>query len=184
MTDESLIKRSASVKRLFVVSAGIAAGVTLAIVTVAIVAFWYTSRPVKPGAWDRTAIMAQYTGLSVKTSDPLVFTFRYSVENHTGLDYNFPTPTNIYKILPEGKGLERDESLRWGDATSLPAGQKINIAIQIEYEFREASEGDRNDPEKLTEFVKRRLAEIEGFAALDEAKRYEITFPKPPDAKP
>lgn len=184
MTDQSLISRSTRAKRLFVISAGIGAGITLAIVAVTFAAFWYRSRPVKPGPWNRTAITAEFTGLSVEISGPLVSTFRYSAENHTGHDYELPANGSIYKILAERKGLERDGTLQWAGGRFLPAEQKINIAIQIEYPG--ASDTDRNDPEKLTAFMKRRLAEIEGFAALDEANRYEIRFliPKPPDTKP
>ena len=93
-----------------------------------------------------------------------------------------PAQTTIYKILAEGNGLERDDTLRLVSGASLPTEQKIIIEIQIEHKYL-GPEAERNNAEKLTELVNRRLAEIEGFRVLDETNRYEITFPKPPDAK-
>jgi hypothetical protein len=172
-------------KNLFVISAGIGAGVTLAVVAVAVVFFWYTNRPVKAPPWNRTAVTAKYTDLYLTTGQPLVFTFRYTLENHTGHDYELPSSGSIYKILAEGKGLERDTTLKWDGGTSLPAGQKINIGIQIQYPYSETySRDEKENSEKLNAFTNRRLAEIDGFAALDEVNRYEIRFPKPPDEKP
>lgn len=168
-------------KKLFVISAGISAGVTFAVVLVAVAFFWYANRPVKARPWNETAVTAKYTDLYVTTGQPLVFTFRYTLENHTHHDYELPSSGSIYKILADGKGLDRDATLKWEGGTSVFAGQKVNVGIHVEYEYRE---GNADLDEKLRAFAKRRLSEIEGFAALDQVNRYEIRFPKPPDVKP
>ena len=113
------------------------------------------------------------------TSDPLVATFEYAVENHTWRDYDLPTASKIYIILPEQRGLKHDKTLRWASGTFLPVGQTISISIQIEYEYFGMSEADRDDLDQLADFINGRLAEIDGFVALDEGNRYEIIFPKP-----
>ena len=130
----SAAKAMPSWKRLFVISAGIAAGIMLAVSVMVLVALWYTSRPVKTRPWDQAAIIAAYAGISVRTGQPFVCIFQYTVENHSGRDYELPGSVNVYKVLAEGKGLARDATLEWGGGTSLPAGQKMNVTIQIEYE--------------------------------------------------
>lgn len=169
----------------FCYSLGIGAGGTLTIAAVALALSWYTNRPVKLGPWNQTAITAEYADLYLTTGQRLVFTFRYTLTNHTNHDYELPSSVNIYKVLAEGKGLERDATLKWDGGTSLPAGQKMNVGIHIEYAYTEAySSSDRDNGEKLDAFTKRRLSEIGGFTVLDGINRYEIRFPKPPDVKP
>jgi hypothetical protein len=168
-------------KRLFVISAGVGAGVTLTLVGVFAAFFWYTNRPVKAPPWNVSAITAKYSDLYLTTGQPLVLTFRYTLENHTDRDYELPANESIYKVLADGKGLDRDSTIKWEGGTSVLAGQKVNVGIHVEYEYTE--DGAKLD-EKLTAFTKRRLAEIDGFAALDQVNRYEIRFPKPPDLKP
>jgi hypothetical protein len=168
-------------KKLFVVSAGVSAGVTFAVIVGAVAFFWYTNRPVKARPWNQNAVTAKYTDLYLTTGRPLVLTFRYTLENHTDHDYELPSSGSIYKVLADGKGLDRDASLKWEGGTSVLAGQKVNVGIHVEYEYT----ADNTDfDEKLTAFTKRRLSEIDGFAALDQLNRYEIRFPKPPDIKP
>jgi hypothetical protein len=168
-------------KRLFVVSAGVSAGITFAVIVVALAFFWYTNRPVKARPWNQTAVTAKYTDLYLTTGRPLVLTFRYTLENHTDHDYELPSSGSIYKVLADAKGLDRDGSLKWDGGTSVLAGQKVNVGIHVEYEYT----GENTDlNEKLTAFINRRLSEIDGFAALDQLNRYEIRFPKPPDIKP
>jgi hypothetical protein len=185
MADQPLIPRSVRWKELFVVSAGIGAGVAVAVIALAVAAVWYTSRPVKARPWNQTAITAKYADLDVTKGQRLVLTFRYTLENHTHHDYELPNSAGIYKVLPEGKGLERDAKLKWDGGTSLPAGQKINVGIQMEYAYTEGYSSEQWDNDaKLNAFIIRRLSEIDGFAALDEINRYEIRFPLPTDVKP
>ncbi len=164
-------------KKLFVISVGASIGVTFAVITVALAFVWYTNRPVKVRPWNQTAITAKYTDLYLTTGKPLVLTFRYTLENNTGHDYELPGTEHLYKVLADGKGLDRDETLKWEGGTSLLAGQKVNVGIHIEYEYT----GNNDLDDQLT---KRRLSEIDGFAGLDQVNRYEIRFPKPPDLKP
>jgi len=185
MTDESLKPQSVQWKQLFVASFGFGAGIAIAVICVAAAILWYTSRPAKVPPWNQNAVTVKYADHYVTTSQRPVFTFRYTLENHTDGDYELPTGDSLYKILPEGKGLERDVSLKWAGGTFLPAGQKVNVGIQIDHEYNEAYPYEQRDNgEQLNAFMNRRLSEIEGFVVLDQVKRYEIRFPKPPDAKP
>jgi hypothetical protein len=166
---------SASTKKLFVVSAGATAGAALILVVLVSSVVWYANRPAKARPWNQTAVTAAYSNLYLTTGRPLVFTFRYTLDNHTGLDYQLPGNESIYKVLAEGKGLDRDARLKWEGGTTVLAGQKVVVGIHVEYDY---TDDDSND-EKLAAFAKRALSEIDGFAALDQLNRYEIRFPKP-----
>jgi len=168
-------------KKLFVVSAGVSAGITFAAIVAAVAFFWYSNLPVKARPWNQTAITAKFTDLYLTTGQPLILTFRYTLENHTNHDYELPGNESIYQVLTDGKGLDRDATLKWEDRTTIVAGQKINVGIHVEYDY--SAEGTDLD-EKLTAFTARRLADIDGFAALDQVNRYEIKFPMPPKIKP
>jgi len=107
-------------------------------------------------------------------------TFGYTLENHTGRDYELPAASYIYKALANGKGLQQDVTVKWEGGTSIPAGQKVHIGIQIAYEY---PDGQPKLGDQFDAFTHRRLAEIEGFVALDQVNRFEIRFPKPPTMK-
>ena len=144
------------------------------------VVVWYSTRPAPVRAWDQKAITATFANLYLtKKEGSFVFTFRYTLENHTGRDWMVPGPDALYRVLANGKGLQRDTTLRWDGGPAVPSGQQINVGVQIDYQYTE----DSGDLDKLNEFTKRRLAEIDGFAALDEANRYDLRLPKPPEDK-
>src|SRR5512139_4271356 len=160
-------EKTARWKILFIRAAGFGAGVTLVAVVAVGLVVWCINRPTAMRPWNREAVTAKYTNLYVRTGQPLVFTFRYTLENHTGRDYELPATDNLYKVLANGKGLERDANLKWDVGTTVPAGQKVNVGIHVEYEYTEGTA----DLEKLNAFTKRRLSEIDGFAALDQPNR-------------
>jgi len=168
-------------KRLFIASAGITVGLVLGLALVLGGAVWYSTRPAKPRPWNPNAITAQFTDVYVQTGEHVTATFQYSLENHTDNDYHLPSDTSLYRALAGGKGLQRDKTLRWVDMSPVPVRQKINIGIEVTFEYTQAYPyAARENLEKLNVFMKRRLEEIDGFVALDQANRYEIRFPKPP----
>jgi len=135
-------------------------------------------------AWNPRAITAQFADMYVNTGQHLTGTFHYTLENHTQHDYQLPGESALYRVLAGGKGLQRDKTLKWVSISPVPLGQRINVGIQLEFEYTEGYPyTDRDNPQKLNSFMKRRLEELDGFMALDEANRYEIRFPKPPGPK-
>lgn len=165
---------------IFIRAVGIGVGFSLVVAGLLGAVLWYHNRPAPVRPWNRDAITAKYADLYGRTGNPAVMTFRYTIENHSGRDYDLPATDSLYKVLANGKGLERDATLKWDGGPVVPAGQKVNIGIQIEYEY---PGGSTDLDEKFAAFTKRRLSEIEGFAMLDKVNRYEVRFPKPPDVK-
>ncbi len=184
LTTSENMERSAGHKApwraLFIRAAGFGAGLSLIAVVLVGPVVWYFNRPAVVHPWNQEAVTAKFADLLARTGNPLVLTFRYTIENHTGRDYELPAAESLYKVLANGKGLEREATLEWDGGTSVPAGQIVNVGIHIEYEY---TDGSVDLDAKLNLFTKRRLAEIEGFSALDQINRFEIRFPKPPEVK-
>jgi hypothetical protein len=121
-------------KRPFIVSAGLGAGAAAVVLAVAVATVWYTTRPARARPWDPGAVDARFSGMSLTTSQPLVMTFSYTVENHTGRDYELPPSSSIYKALAAGKGLRQDSTLKWDAARSAMlrdkcAGPRVRARI-------------------------------------------------------
>jgi hypothetical protein len=168
-------------KRIFIRSAGIGSGFALTILIV--IAFWsyYTSLPKTPKPWNNTAIKASFSELSMNAGESLIANFQYIVENTTPYDYNFPNDGEAaFIILPKTKGLSKDHELTWDRGTFLPTGQKVAISFKLTYHYGEYSfpKSDKENIDKLSSFMNRRLKEIDGFVILDKENRYQINFPR------
>jgi hypothetical protein len=166
--------------KIFLRASGFGAGAVVAAVLAIGAWFYITSILDKAKPWDRETISAMFADLYVTPGDQIVTTFRYTVENKTKKDYNFPEdPKSAFVILPEGKGLSQEENISWSHGAYLPSGQKMALSFQLTYEYNESyPKKDRDNSDKLARFMDRRLKEVDGFVILDKAKRYEIIFPK------
>jgi hypothetical protein len=166
--------------KVFLRTSGFGAGAVLAAV-IAIGAWFYTtSLPEKPKPWNREAIKATFADLYVNTGNKIVTTFRYTVENRTRSDYYFPDDAkSAFVVLSEGKGLSQEDEIAWGRGAYLPSGQKVSVSFQLTYDYNESyTKEERDNPDKLSKFMNRRLKEVNGFVVLDKKARYEIVFPK------
>lgn len=166
-------------KRIFVRAAGAGFGAVLCVAVILGAGIWYFGRTSPEPPWNSDAIVARYADLYMTIGNRMVVTVRYTIENRSGQDYVLPSSENLYKVLADGKGLERDPTLKWDGGPIVPAGQLVNVGIQVSYDY----EGSSQDTGEISVFTNRRLAEIEGFAMLDPVKRYDVRFPKPPGFK-
>src|SRR5215831_5228081 len=166
-------------QRIFLKAAGFGAG--FAAFLVATIAGWlvFESLPETPKPWNRDAIKAKYADLYLNTGDRPVVTFKYTLENTTPHDYYLPSdPKAAFVILPNGKGMSQEEELSWDNGAYVPAGQKVSVSFRLMYHYDESyPKSDRDNPDKLSKFMDRRLKELEGFAVLDRTSRYQVTFP-------
>jgi len=75
--------------------------------------------------------------------------------------------------------MSQDEELAWDKGAYLPPGQKVTVSFRLTYDYNDSyPKGDRDNLDKLSKFMGRRLKELEGFGVLDRANRYQIMFPK------
>jgi hypothetical protein len=167
-------------QRIFLKAAGFGAG--FAAFLVATVAGWifFKSLPETPKPWNRDAIKATYADIYVTTGDRPVATFKYTLENATPNDYYLPSdPKAAFVILPNEKGMSQDEELSWDNGAYVPAGQKVSASFRLTYDYNDSyPKSDRDNLDKLSKFIARRLKQLEGFVVLDRTNRYQINFPK------
>ena len=166
-------------QKLFLSAMGTGAGAVVAAAVIIGAWFYITSLSEKPKPWDREAISATFVDLSVTIEDKIVLTFQYTLENKTKSDYYFPEDAkSTFVVLPEGKGLSQKDEFAWGRGVYVPSGQKVSMSFHLTYDYNESyPEKERDNLDKLGEFTKGRLKEIDGFVVLDKKNRYEIIFP-------
>ena len=165
---------------LFFRAAGFGAGFAAALVIATAGWLFYQSLPETPKPWNRDVIKATFADLKVNTGERPIATFKYTLENTTRHDYYLPTDDkSAFVILPGGKGMSQDEELAWDKGSYLPPGQKVTVSFWVTYDYNDSyPKNDRGNLDKLSKFMGRRLKELEGFAVLDRANRYQIVFPK------
>ncbi|MDP2157986.1 MAG: hypothetical protein Q8K68_09790 [Nitrospirota bacterium] len=173
-------------KTIFIRSAGFGAG--LAITFIIGIATWsyFASLPKKPKPWNNSAINATFSDIQMFTGDRLPVTFKYILDNKTQFDYCLPSDNEAAFIrMPKTNSLTKDHELTWDKGTCVPTGQKVAVSFKLTYDYSDYSfpQSDKDNLEKLSKLVNRRLSEIDGFVILDNQHRYQINFPKGWDDK-
>ncbi|MGH2567801.1 MAG: hypothetical protein ACRDGA_05635, partial [Bacteroidota bacterium] len=167
-------------QRILLKAAGFGAGFAGVLIGALAIWLWIQSMPETPRLWNRDALKASFEEIFVNTGDRPVATFKFILENTTPHDYHLPSdPKSAFILLPEGKGMSQEEELIWDRGAYVPSGQKVTVSFQVSYNYNEAyPKTDRDDLDKLSKFMNRRLKELDGFAVLDRVKRYQIIFPR------
>jgi len=170
-------------KKLLVV--GVASGAAFALVLCVAVGaiLWFQSRP-KP--WNTEAVKASYATLEfLMDSDSFVVEFGYDLQNNTNRDYRIDNGHLVVLArLPDGDALSRnfghyqhsDPSVA---PTFLPAKAKTRITLSVPYEYPfDLTPTERQDIDKVSPSVGRRLKELNGFVIFDQSEHYQIDLPK------
>ena len=168
-------------KRLAVIgaSAGVGLGLTLA----ALLGFfpWYQSHG-KSKSWNSRAIKATYVGSQLRKIDKsnAGLLFYYDLENSTDSDYRFSDGPHLVVMcrLLSNNSLSSEQNVRLDYPVFLPARQRARIALGISHPFNWPPPTDPAVEDKFKDFVKQRVADVEGFVLFDEANRCQIEFPK------
>ncbi len=175
-----------SLKRVFVVAFGVAAGAVFAAAMVIGIVFWYSSRPEPPKPWNTSGIVATYDDISTEGADH-TFVFHYVVENKGARDYRLDSVSSTTLMAQ----LERQNSLSaMGEHVTIdlplfiPAGQRQYVNIHLRYRFSEPypSKGTHEQKKaykaKLQKYLNDEAANLNGFVIFDDINRYEIRFPR------
>ena len=143
---------------------------------------WYSSRP-KP--WNPAALKATFDSFDLESKSYKLI-FYYILENATSADYEL-RPTSKSRMMQK---LKRQDSLIVGNGVLydnplfIPAKKKIRFSIELDASFKEYFPSniltyDREKRSKtIAEFAKKEMANLDGFVLFDEARRYEIDFPR------
>jgi hypothetical protein len=107
------------------------------------------------------------------------------LENTTDRDYTLaPENISIMEALPENKGLGPNSSVSLAESVFIPAKHKVKITIYKTIDYTDSFPvTSRDNLEKLTAFVGKRLEELAGFAIFDKASRFTINCPSGWDKK-
>jgi hypothetical protein len=138
--------------------------------------------PVEPaGSWNQNAIRATYVAGQLRQIDKSLAALflSYDLQNNTDHDYRLADAANIVIMsrLQSGHSLSQEEPIRLSYPAFLPANQRVRIAIEISYPLVWPAPEDRALENKLKDFVKQRLAKVEGFVLFDEVNHYQVELP-------
>jgi hypothetical protein len=142
----------------------------------------FHSSPVKPlGSWNQDAIKASYVGSQLRQIDKTLAALflAYDLENNTDRDYRLADAPGVVIMsrLKSDHSLSQEELIRLSYPAFLPANQRVRIAIEISYPFVWPEPGDPALENKLKDFVKQRLANVEEFVLFDEVNRCQVQLP-------
>jgi hypothetical protein len=131
--------------------------------------------------WNREGIKATYMAAQLREVDKThsALTLSYDLNNLTDLDYRLAESSGVVIMsrLNSGGSLSQEEPVRLSYAVFLPAKQRARLAIEISQTFAWPVQNDARYEEKLKEFVKQRLAGVQGFVLFDEASHSQIDLP-------
>jgi hypothetical protein len=177
-------------KRLVIISASAGAGFAVLLAVIVGGVIWYSSRPPKP--WNSAAIKATYDSIDTE-GDKRTFVFDYTLENETDADYkvNSDALVTVAGRLQTQKSLSmlggHEGVVKIDYPIFVPARQRVRFAIHLlAYPYKgelklnsDASREERRNYYKALEgYVRKELANLDGFVLFDEVNRYQINFPK------
>jgi len=172
-------------KRLVLISASFGVGVVVAIAAIWGGVIWYETH--KP--WNGSALKGTFgtLGLSTEPSkDSYAVEFDYDVQNNTSKNYQFnATAFTVMAYLSEGNVLSKQAgNYQTSDITIegpafIPSHSKARIVLRTTYQYpTEFTAADKNNIDKVSKTMDRRLKEFSGFALFDQQNQYRIELPE------
>jgi hypothetical protein len=169
-------------KRLVIISVAGGVGVALTFALIVGGLIWFQSLPKPPKAWNERAIRASYVDTIVEQTDRgnAALVFYYDIQNDTDFDYRLDDSSSIVIMQELGteSSLSAEKHIKLEYPVFVPAKHRARIALSLSHAFEWPDETDPAFQKKVSGFVKRRLADVEGFVLFDETRRYQINFPK------
>lgn len=134
-----------------------------------------------PEPWNSSAITATYAGAQLRELDSgnAALYLTYEVQNHTDSDYQLmdgPGALVMSRLRVDGS-LSSQQQVRLSYPTFLPARQRARVALEVRSPFSWPVDGDPAYQDKLRDFVKKKLVDVQAFVLFDQADRFDIEFP-------
>jgi len=133
-------------------------------------------------SWNREVIKATYVASQLKETDKThsTLTLSYDLENNTNSDFRLDAGPGVVILsrLEADGSLSQQEPVRLSYPVFLPAKQHARLAIEITQPFAWPPEDNPAYIEKLREFVKQRLANVQEFVLFDQSSRSEVKLPR------
>lgn len=140
---------------------------------------WWAGRP---KAWSENAITAKPTELYTHQVDQEVrVDFHYAFTNHTNTEYTLPSADSgaLMRHVPNATSVEKLDGATCDTTIRIPPHQNVSIVFSVPYKLGEfgTSNEELDTADKLTEFMGRRLRDINGMTFFDYAAKYRIEIP-------
>jgi len=147
---------------------------------------WWSNRP-KP--WSEKAVTAKPTELYTRQiGAELRLEFHYAFTNHTNSEYTLPSAESgaLMRHVPNASSVEKLDGASWDTTIRIPPGQSVGVVFSVPYRLGEFSTSNEelDTADKLTEFLGRRLRDINGMTFFDYAAKYRIEMPDIREALP
>lgn len=139
--------------------------------------------PTKEGlaSWSRGPVRAAYIGSQLKEIDKTHSSLivSYDLENDSDSDYRFAEGPGVLILsrLKSDGSLSQEQAVRLSYPVFLPARQHARLALEITQPFAWPRDGDQAGPDKMREFVRRRLENVGDFVLYDEANHEQVELP-------
>lgn len=181
-----------TLKRGIAISFAFSAGFALLASLIVILFSWYSSRPQHR---DRHALQAKFD-LATPSDDFGWAEFNYLLENKTASDYKADSKDLRVLTRRDDGSLALDGEWIKIDPIFVPAGEKGELIIKINYSFSPSSDdkasykrlGTLKGAERMAlrdrlrtkfyAYLNEDLARLSGFAVYDDARHYQIDCPK------
>jgi len=171
-------------KKVFIVTAAIATGVTIGLALFFLGLNWYSSRP-KP--WSTRAITATFDNFGAKDGN---FVLNYALQNNTDTDYRVEKSDQFEVVadLKVEKGLSKlnKDVLVIETPIFIPSKRRQAVTLRLAYAApAENPNGPDSTGEEQNKFQETMFKELgkfnnfTGFRAFDTVNRYEIALPIP-----
>jgi hypothetical protein len=178
-------KRTRMWKRVILFGLSFGAGFALVGESAFIAIKWYQNRPKPPRAWNKSAITATFDSIRTEGNNNTLV-FYYILENRTRDDYRISNEAEIefMTLLKRQASLFHEKNWTCDTSVFLPAGQKLVYKIHLnDRPYEEKPNGDADADERnafrvrLTDYVRHKLGNVDGFVIFDQVHRYQIDFP-------
>jgi hypothetical protein len=162
-------------------AAGFGAGFALVGAIILGLCVWWLDRPVKPKPWNSHAITpGGKNQLEIQVRGE-VFYLEPTCDwkNNTASDYSVPDSGTVMRVDVDNGGLEKLDDATWGKNIVIPAGQTVNVKLDLPYTLSDYGEtaSSLSDFSKLSAFADKRMKGIRDLKFFDYSERYEIDCP-------
>jgi len=144
----------------------------------------YSNRPKPPQPWNTHAITATYEFVTAEGEHNHIV-FVYTIQNNTNEDYRLidGSGVDIFHKLSSEKSIYRSagKQPKIQYPVFVPSNGRTTVIIddQSEYSGQKPGEGESQKLHtNVQEFVKVKHSNLDGFVLFDQARRYQIEFPK------
>jgi hypothetical protein len=135
----------------------------------------------RPEPWNQDGVEATYVGSQIKEVDKThsSLVLSYDLKNSSDLDYRLTDRSGVLILsrLKSDGSFSQEQPFRLSYPVFVPARERAHLAIEIEQPFAWPAQGDPALSDKLRDFVRRRLANVEEFVVFDEVNHRQLKLP-------